>query len=180
MTKKEIIASTLIILFIVSLASSSFIIDLFKNDNQAEEIINNSDDKKYVNITFKGELVVEEITFSIPKGKTFSYVLPKLLKYTNDYSIIDIDRELILNYDKTFIIESTDVGEVEDKQIDGLININNASKSELMQLDGIKEKRSLKIIEYRKTKKIESFDELKSVIGVSDAIIEQIKKQATL
>ena len=49
-----------------------------------------------------------------------------------------------------------------------------------MSLYGIGDKRSDAIIEYREKKKIESWDELKSLIGVSDEVIKAIKEKAVL
>ena len=54
------------------------------------------------------------------------------------------------------------------------------SKEELIKIYGIGEKRADKIIAYRKTTKIKSFEELKTLIGVSNEIIEKIKQQAIL
>ena len=60
------------------------------------------------------------------------------------------------------------------------ININTASASELTTLYGIGDKRAILIIEYRKNKKIESFEELREIIGVSDEVIKRIKEKAIL
>ena len=60
------------------------------------------------------------------------------------------------------------------------ININVASTDELITLYGIGEKRAQAIIDYRKNKKIESFSELKELLGVSDEVIINIKDKAVL
>ena len=49
-----------------------------------------------------------------------------------------------------------------------------------MSLYGIGEARANKIIEYRKNKKIETWDEFKKIIGVSNEIMEAIKEKAVL
>lgn len=66
--------------------------------------------------------------------------------------------------------------EIEDINKDNnLININTASKEELMTLNGIGEAKAELIIEYRENKKFESIEEIKEVSGISESIYEKIK-----
>ncbi len=55
------------------------------------------------------------------------------------------------------------------------VNINTASKSELMELPGIGDKKADAIIEYRTKSKFKTIDEIKSVSGIGDKIYEDIK-----
>ncbi|UOD35657.1 helix-hairpin-helix domain-containing protein [Deferribacteraceae bacterium V6Fe1] len=55
------------------------------------------------------------------------------------------------------------------------ININTASKEELVQLKGLGEKKAEMIIEARKVKPFASIDELKNVKGIGDKFIENNK-----
>ncbi|WP_180383777.1 ComEA family DNA-binding protein [Campylobacter vicugnae] len=55
------------------------------------------------------------------------------------------------------------------------VNINTASKSELMELPGIGDKKADAIIEYRAKSKFKTIDEIKSVSGIGDKIYEDIK-----
>ena len=61
-----------------------------------------------------------------------------------------------------------------------LININNATKEELMTLQGIGEVKANNIIEYRKKTKFESISDLLKVEGISDSLYENIKKSITV
>ena len=57
-----------------------------------------------------------------------------------------------------------------------LININKASKSELMQLSGIGEARALDIISYReKHGAFKRIEDIKNVSGIKDAAFNKIK-----
>lgn len=56
-----------------------------------------------------------------------------------------------------------------------IVDFNTASKDELVQINGIGEKKALAIIEYRKSHKIESVDDLKNIKGFGDKLVSKIK-----
>lgn len=60
------------------------------------------------------------------------------------------------------------------------ININSASKIELMKLPGIGESTAEKIIEYRKINKFRSIIDIKNVKGIGDKKFEKIKSFLTV
>ena len=56
------------------------------------------------------------------------------------------------------------------------MDLQTASKSELMEIKGVGEKKADAIIEYRKSNTINSADDLKNIKGFGDTIIDNIKK----
>lgn len=58
-------------------------------------------------------------------------------------------------------------------------DINTATKDELMDIKGIGTKKADKIIKFRKSNKIENVEELKSIRGIGDRIISNIKENNT-
>ncbi len=61
------------------------------------------------------------------------------------------------------------------------VNINTASKSELMQISGVGEAKADKIIEYRNTNgRFQNIDEIKNVSGIGDAMFEKIRDYITV
>lgn len=60
------------------------------------------------------------------------------------------------------------------------ININTAELNQLITLTGIGEAKAKAIIEYRKSKKFNSIDDIKNVTGIGDALFEKIKNNITV
>ena len=64
---------------------------------------------------------------------------------------------------------------------DGLLNINQASESELMQLPGIGQVKAAAIVTYRNSNgPFSSIEEIKNVPGIKEAAFEKIKGMITV
>ena len=66
---------------------------------------------------------------------------------------------------------------IENKELsnNNLININTATKDELMTLQGIGESKALSIIEYRTKNSFKSISDIKLVEGIGESLFESIK-----
>jgi competence protein ComEA len=56
------------------------------------------------------------------------------------------------------------------------INLQTATKEELMEIKGIGDKKADQIIEYRKTNKINEPEDLKNIKGIGDSIVSSVKE----
>ena len=56
------------------------------------------------------------------------------------------------------------------------INLQTATKDELMSIKGVGDKKADQIIEYRKTNKIESAEDLKNIKGFGNSIVSNIEE----
>jgi hypothetical protein len=183
--KKDII---IIIIILISTIALAFLPSLISNlnSNIEEEIkediaITTTKNKNTIEIKIEGEIKEDQIIITVAYGSSYGYILSKVRVYFNSYSNPDKDLGKRYYEDTTIFIESLDNECFIEEEIDldiGKIKISTASKDELMMLYGIGEKRADKIMEYRKTNEIDSWDTLKKILGVSYEVIEAIKEKA--
>lgn len=185
------------IIFVVVVIILSLVLTIISFIPTGEVIeVESSSTSNYITITVKGEINVDSVDIKIPKGQTYRYILDSISTYLNDYSVIDLD--LTKRYFESTTIEilsndSNNLNTSTKKDDDiistspstttattGKININEASYYELTSIYGIGEKRANKILDVVQEKKIESFEELQKLLGVSNEVIERIKEQAIL
>lgn len=184
--KKELFIVIGVFVVILGLAFSTNLGDLFNNKKQMsdqeriEATTSKEEKSKYVQLTITGELLVDELKLKVPYGYSFGNIVGILQGYTNAYSILQIDVNTRFYENTSLVIQTSDSKSSEYYESEEKIIISQASREELVQLYGIGEKRAEKIIQYRQDKRITSFDELKSIIGVSNEVIDRIKKQAIL
>lgn len=62
----------------------------------------------------------------------------------------------------------------------GLVNINTAGKDELMSITGVGDVIAERIIEYRKTNRFKSIEDIMNVNGIGNATYEKMKSQITV
>lgn len=62
----------------------------------------------------------------------------------------------------------------------GVVNLNTASKVQLMKIPGVGEKTAMAIIEYRKDRKFTSIAEIMNIKGIGEKKFEKMKKNITV
>lgn len=71
-------------------------------------------------------------------------------------------------------------GDKTAKDNNSKVNINTATKEELMTLSGIGESKANDIISYRNKNTFKTIDEIKNIKGIGDAVFAKIKDRLTI
>ena len=205
MLKNRLIKISIFVLCFITVLGSYFFISKFKNNKKGEvvafleptsieETTSNSVKNFYVDV--KGEvktpgvylvsdgmLVIDAI--NLAGGLTKN-------AYTNNInlSLKVFDEMVIFISNKKDVTTTSTIKNKNDALItnktesnntyNGLVNINTASKDELMTISGIGESKANSIIEYRSKNKFESIEDIMNVSGIGEKFFEQIKNYITV
>lgn len=175
---------------VYTLSSSSIIDDVIK---LAGGLKKNADTSN-INLSkqIENEMVIRIFTSTeIKNNKTNNIVTCEVKKEDltscSNASIITIDKDNSSNKENT----NNNKENVNDESINvspndkdnnkiSLININTASKEDLMTLTGIGEAKANNIIEYRATSPFEKIEDIKNISGIGDQAFEKIKDYITV
>ena len=133
----------------------------------------NKNDKKEI---IKYEIIEKEI----PCPNTTNNACINKLNTSNtketkqDAKTSDLEK---IDEEKTSDIEKTTI---EENNNDDLININYASKEQLMTLPGIGESKAELIIDYRNNELFKDINDIKNVKGIGESLFEKIKDYITI
>ncbi len=156
--------------------------NLGNNYNRNNFIVNNniSDfEEGMIRVYLSGEVNYEGM-YKFSNGITLEECLSKIGGITSNanYDIIDLNMKL-KDGEKIVIpskgLEIYDLEENLSKEDSEKIDINTASKQQLMNIDGIGEVTAENIIEYRTNNKFKSIEELLNVSGIGEAKYENMK-----
>lgn len=164
-----------------------------ENDSIVKENIENSSKiKKYFYVDIKGE-VKEPGVYKLKEGSRVIDAINAsggLKENADTYSINlskkIIDEMVIIVYSSdntinTNLENNNDASVLkEGSKKNNLVNINTASKEELLSIIGIGDSKADNIIKYRKENgNFNSIEDIKNVSGIGDALFEKIKKYIT-
>ena len=192
----------IIIIFIILTITIPFLLFITKKEDDKEEII--LEEKKEeievisnkVSVDIKGE-VKNPGYYEIDSDKRIKDLIDMAGGLTDEASTDDINlsskvydemvivinkkeevKEEVTNSPSISVSKSNNSSSTKPS---GKISINTAGISELITLNGIKEARAKKIIEYRETNgPFKSIEEIKNVSGIGEGIFAKIKDYITL
>lgn len=161
-------------------------IDLDEKENSDNNLI--EDKKVYITGEIKNSGV-----YTINEGDRLDDLIKKAGGLTEEANTKDINLAMKLEDQMKIYIANKD--EIIDQDINEsesvvnlltsnptseLVNINTASKEELMSLPNIGEKRADAIIEYRSQNKFEDIEDIKNVTGIGEKFFQAMKDLITV
>ena len=90
------------------------------------------------------------------------------------------DGEQVVVLSKKQVLRNNKNNNSQPQKEGSLVNINTASKEELMSLPGIGESKADAVMDYRLSCSFKSIDDIKNVTGIKDGVFNQIKDQITV
>lgn len=162
----------LIILILITLSNCNNEITIPQN-NQTNDIT-----IQYYYVDIKGEIILPGV-YLVNSNCLIKDIIDMAGGLTPDADITNINLAEGISNNQMIIIPS------QDKKIEQnnnkLININTATKEQLMQLESIGESKANNIIAYRtKNGLFKSIEELKNVSGIGNEIYKKIKDFITV
>lgn len=184
--KDKVIIAILIVLF----AFYGFFINNNKNNNAVNKIENSEnnlesnstvdDSEMYIHID--GE-VINPGLYEFQKDDRIDDAIKKAGGLTDSASTKNINLSQRLEDEMKINIPSNDSNQdnmtTENSNI-SLININSATKDELMSLPGIGETRANSIIEYREESSFKKIEDIMNISGIGEKTFEALEELITI
>ena len=180
----------IILIFILAIGIYGFYIN-FKDDkvkankpetNQTIQSTEDSTKNTYLYVHVDGE-VLNPGMYKLKSGERINDVIVQAGGLTDKAVTDNINFAQKLEDEMKIHIPSNDsvsIGNENKSTSNGKININIASKDELMNLPGIGEVKADAIIKYRENTKFSKIEELMNVNGIGESIFESLKEEISI
>jgi len=172
----------LICILIICLSSLSiFIQNIEKNDQKTNKT---SNEKTAIAVYITGEIKFGGVYY-LKQGSRLNELIDIAGGLTDEADIDSLNFALLLKDSDKIIIakkqENNDNYEYNEKERpSSKININTASKNELMTLSGIGSSYADKIINYREKTKFQKIEDIMNVTGIGESKFNKIKDSITV
>lgn len=141
---------------------------------------NNEQEVSDIYIHISGEVNYPGL-LKLEKGQRLYEAVDLAGGMTENADLDQINLSLILNdQDKIYIPGKGDNTNFIQTNASPIININTASKEDLMKLDGIGEKTADKIIEYRSNNGFSKIEDIMNVPGIGEQKFKQIQDEISI
>lgn len=119
--------------------------------------------------------------YELPKGSRLYEAIETAGGFREDAAVTVMNQAEVLEDEETICVPTKDEAEKGQASENGKINLNTATKAELMTLNGIGEARADSIIQYREEQgKFRTIEDLKQIDGIKDGLFEKIKDSITV
>lgn len=131
--------------------------------------------------------VVQAGVYELKSDSRVYEAIEKAGGFTQDAAVAEINQAALLKDEQQiyvpFVTDSESQGQTEHsgREESGKVNLNTATKEELMTLTGIGESKADSIIRYREEQgKFQSIEDIKQIEGIKDGVFQKIKDLITV
>lgn len=122
-----------------------------------------------------------EGVYELPEGSRVYEAIAAAGGFREDAAVTEINQAEVLKDEVQIYVPTEEEVKKGQASKDGKINLNTATKAELMTLSGIGETKADSIIRYREEHgKFQSIEDIKNIDGIKDGLFERIKNSITV
>ena len=157
-------------------------VELDQNETDTDENNESTEDTGHIFVYVCGA-VNREGVYELPGGSRVYEAIAMAGGFREDADTRNVNQAEVLEDEERIYVpvigEELQIGSDSDK--DGKININKATKEELMTLPGVGESRAESIIQYRNdVGSFQSIEDIMQVSGIKEGLFEKIKDLITI
>lgn len=120
--------------------------------------------------------VVQEGVYRLPEGSRIYEAVELAGGFREDAATTGVNQAQVLEDEMTVYVPTIDEAVAEETISDGKVDLNRASKEELMTLSGVGESRAESIIKYREQNGgFKTIEDIMKVSGIKEGLFEKIK-----
>lgn len=143
------------------------------NEAQSEDVETEKEDSIFVYVC--GAVLYEGV-YELPKGSRAYEAIEAAGGFTEDAAITQINQAEVLEDETQLYIPTIDEIAESTSQSDGKVNLNTATKEELMTLPGVGEAKANLIMQYRETNgRFQQIEDVMNISGIKEGLFAKIK-----
>lgn len=175
--KIKIMMLIILLLFGVSACGQEESEQLSLETMETEEPIEedgDADDRIFVYVC--GAVLCEGV-YEMPSGSRVYEAIQKAGGFADDAAVTSVNQAEVLQDEMQLYIATIEEAEAEQIQDDGKVDLNNATKEQLMTLPGVGESKAGLIIQYREEHgKFQTIEDVMNISGIKEGLFGKIKE----
>lgn len=149
-------------------------------DAETEVVTEEPADQAYIYVHVCGA-VVREGVYQLPVGSRVYEAIEMAGGFQANAEVAAINQAEVLLDETRLYVPTLEESEKEQSLEDGKVNLNTASKEELMTLSGVGETKAEQIIQYRQEHgRFRAIEDVMNISGIKEGLFEKIKDDITV